>query len=117
MIGVCLWVSKDSCDAWRASQADARRREAKARASCRRAVCGYKCGEAVGLPGSTAPGTAWADIPDDWTCPDCGSRNADFQLVDVTGWARKRANGSVELAMINNRVAMTAWLSGLALTV
>ena len=38
------------------------------------------------------------------------------QLVDVTGWARKRRNGSVELAMINNRVAMTAWLSGLALT-
>ena len=79
-------------------------------------MCGYTCDEAVGLPGSTAPGTAWADIPDDWTCPDCGSRNADFQLVDVTGWARKRRNGSVELAMINNRVAMTAWLSGLALT-
>ena len=30
MIGVCLWEWKDSWEAWRASQADARRREAKA---------------------------------------------------------------------------------------
>jgi hypothetical protein len=30
MVGVSLWESKDSCDAWRASAAEARRREAMA---------------------------------------------------------------------------------------
>ncbi|WP_370250293.1 fatty acid desaturase [Nocardioides sp.] len=30
-----------------------------------------------------AAGTAWADIPDDWTCPDCGVRDkVDFVPVD-----------------------------------
>jgi alkane 1-monooxygenase len=27
-----------------------------------------------------AAGTAWADIPDDWCCPDCGVREkVDFE--------------------------------------
>ena len=30
VIGVSFWASKQSCDAWRASQAEARRREAMA---------------------------------------------------------------------------------------
>lgn len=30
VVGVSLWESKDSCDAWRASEAEARRREAMA---------------------------------------------------------------------------------------
>lgn len=30
-----------------------------------------------------AAGTAWADVPDDWTCPDCGVRDkVDFVPVD-----------------------------------
>ena len=30
-----------------------------------------------------AAGTAWADIPDDWCCPDCGVREKhDFLPVD-----------------------------------
>ena len=29
-----------------------------------------------------AAGTAWADIPDDWCCPDCGVRDkADFVVA------------------------------------
>ena len=30
-----------------------------------------------------APGTRWADIPDDWECPDCGVAKADFEMVQV----------------------------------
>jgi len=42
--------------------------------------CGYTYEVAVGneLEGFAA-GTAWADIPDDWCCPDCGVREkVDF---------------------------------------
>lgn len=29
------------------------------------------------------PGTLWADIPDNWSCPDCGVSKADFDMVEV----------------------------------
>ena len=30
-----------------------------------------------------AAGTAWTDIPDDWTCPDCGVRDkVDFEPTE-----------------------------------
>ncbi len=36
-------------------------------------VCGYIYDPAVGDPdGGIEPGTAFADIPDDWICPECG---------------------------------------------
>ena len=36
-------------------------------------VCGWEYDPAVGGPdGGIAPGTAVADIPDDWGCPVCG---------------------------------------------
>jgi len=36
-------------------------------------VCGFIYDEKVGLPAEgIKPGTAWADIPDNWACPDCG---------------------------------------------
>jgi fatty acid desaturase/rubredoxin len=48
-------------------------------------VCGFIYAERLGLPQEgIAPGTAWDDIPDDWTCPDCGTSKADFQMVEVT---------------------------------
>lgn len=40
--------------------------------------------EAVGIPHEgIAPGTAWADFPEDWMCPDCGATKADFAMVEV----------------------------------
>lgn len=37
--------------------------------------CGYVYDEAVGCPDEGFPaGTAWADIPEDWACPDCAVR-------------------------------------------
>ena len=45
-------------------------------------VCGFIYDEADGLPEEgIAPGTRWADIPDDWTCPVCGVGKDDFEMV------------------------------------
>lgn len=45
-------------------------------------VCGLIYDEALGFPeDGIAPGTLWADVPDDWECPDCGVTKADFELV------------------------------------
>lgn len=42
-------------------------------------VCGYVYDEAVGEPDAgIAPGTAWADVPDDFVCPVCGVGKDSF---------------------------------------
>ena len=47
-------------------------------------VCDFEYDEPKGLPEEgIAPGTRWEDIPDSWTCPDCGAGKADFQMVEV----------------------------------
>jgi rubredoxin len=47
-------------------------------------VCGFIYDEAKGLPEEgLAPGTRWKDIPDTWTCPDCGVTKDDFEMVEV----------------------------------
>ena len=47
-------------------------------------VCGFIYSEAEGLPEEgIAPGTRWEDIPDTWTCPDCGVTKNDFEMVEV----------------------------------
>ena len=47
-------------------------------------VCGFTYNEAVGLPEEGfAPGTRWADIPDNWVCPECGASKEDFEIVEV----------------------------------
>jgi rubredoxin len=47
-------------------------------------VCGFIYNEAEGLPEEgIAPGTRWEDIPDTWTCPDCGVTKDDFEMVTV----------------------------------
>ncbi len=49
-------------------------------------VCGYIYDEAKGAPAEgLAPGTRWADIPEDWSCPDCGSLKSDFEMVEEKG--------------------------------
>ncbi|WP_240866810.1 rubredoxin [Streptomyces gilvus] len=46
--------------------------------------CGYIYDEEVGDPEEgLVPGTRWEDIPDDWTCPDCGTSKAEFEMVEI----------------------------------
>lgn len=45
-------------------------------------VCGYIYNEASGAPDDGIPrGTRWEDVPVNWTCPDCGVRKEDFEMV------------------------------------
>jgi rubredoxin len=47
-------------------------------------VCGFIYDEAKGLPAEgIAPGTRWDDIPENWTCPDCGAVKSDFEMIEV----------------------------------
>lgn len=46
-------------------------------------VCGYIYDEAQGDPDhGIAPGTRWEDVPDTWTCPDCGVSKRDFDMAE-----------------------------------
>ena len=46
-------------------------------------VCGYIYDLEAGDPDSGVdPGTAFADLPDDWVCPDCGAGKDDFSPVE-----------------------------------
>ncbi len=46
-------------------------------------VCGYIYDPELGDPDvGIAPGTPFADIPDDWVCPDCGATKDDFVELD-----------------------------------
>lgn len=49
-------------------------------------VCDYVYDEARGEPREGfAAGTPWAEVPDDWCCPDCGVREKiDFLPADDT---------------------------------
>jgi len=45
-------------------------------------VCGYVYDEAGGDPDSgVAPGTKWADVPDDYVCPVCGIDKSGFSEI------------------------------------
>ncbi len=47
-------------------------------------ICGYVYDESRGDPDrGIPPGTAWDDVPADWTCPDCGAAKDDFEMVAV----------------------------------
>jgi rubredoxin len=46
-------------------------------------ICGYIYDEAAGAPDEgIPPGTRWEDVPPNWTCPECGARKEDFELVE-----------------------------------
>lgn len=46
-------------------------------------VCGYIYDEAQGDPEHGIPaGTRWEDVPETWTCPDCGAGKRDFDMVE-----------------------------------
>lgn len=46
-------------------------------------ICGYVYNPAAGDPGKNiAPGTAFEELPDDWTCPVCGTAKENFSIRD-----------------------------------
>lgn len=48
------------------------------------AMCGYIYDEELGDPeAGLAPGTRWADVPEDWICPDCGSTKNEFAMIEI----------------------------------
>ena len=47
-------------------------------------ICGFIYDEAAGAPDEgIAPGTKWEDVPMNWTCPECGARKEDFEMIEV----------------------------------
>tara|TARA_B100001079_G_C16390229_1_gene506433 strand:+ start:298 stop:444 length:147 start_codon:yes stop_codon:yes gene_type:complete len=47
-------------------------------------VCGFIYDEELGLPDEgVAPGTRWDEIPEDWSCPDCGVSKEDFEMIEL----------------------------------
>jgi rubredoxin len=47
-------------------------------------ICGFIYDEAAGIPAEgIPPGTRWEDIPPNWTCPECGARKEDFEMIQV----------------------------------
>lgn len=61
----------------------AKKEPAKAMKKYRCTVCGHIYDPAEGdPPAGIAPGTAFEDIPDNWTCPICGVTKEDFIPYD-----------------------------------
>ncbi|TJZ77513.1 rubredoxin [Chitiniphilus eburneus] len=47
-------------------------------------ICGFIYDEAEGRPeDGIEPGTLWDVVPLNWTCPDCGARKDDFEMVEI----------------------------------
>lgn len=47
-------------------------------------ICGFIYDEATGDPAhGIKAGTRWEDVPDSWSCPECGVTKADFEMVEV----------------------------------
>jgi rubredoxin len=47
-------------------------------------VCGYIYDETIGVPDEGIPaGTRWEDVPETWTCPDCGTTKDDFEMIEI----------------------------------
>ncbi|MEO7338898.1 MAG: rubredoxin [Caldimonas sp.] len=45
-------------------------------------VCGFVYDEATGLPEEgIAAGTPWSEVPETWSCPECGAAKGDFEMV------------------------------------
>ena len=47
-------------------------------------ICGWIYDEDAGDPEhGIAPATPWHDVPMNWTCPECGARKEDFEMVQI----------------------------------
>ncbi|AEH44836.1 Rubredoxin-type Fe(Cys)4 protein [Thermodesulfatator indicus DSM 15286] len=46
-------------------------------------VCGYVYDPETGDPmRDVAPGTAFENLPEDWTCPVCGASKSEFSAIE-----------------------------------
>jgi rubredoxin len=46
-------------------------------------ICGWIYDEEAGAPEEgIAPGTKWEEVPPNWTCPECGARKEDFEMIE-----------------------------------
>lgn len=65
-------------------------------------ACGLIYDEAKGDPDSgLAPGTRFADIPDDWSCPLCGVGKGDFTLYQPPSLEALKAQACADTPAIN----------------
>lgn len=47
-------------------------------------ICGWIYDETQGVPDDgIVAGTAWALVPMNWVCPECGARKEDFEMVQI----------------------------------
>jgi rubredoxin len=47
-------------------------------------ICGWIYDEEGGSPAEgIAPGTRWEAVPPNWTCPECGARKDDFEMMEI----------------------------------
>ncbi len=47
-------------------------------------ICDFIYDEKVGIPeDNIAPGTSWADVPEDWKCPDCSMGKVEFEMEEI----------------------------------
>ena len=47
-------------------------------------VCGLIYDEAEGwADDGIEPGTRWEDVSISWSCPECGARKDDFEMVEI----------------------------------
>ena len=46
-------------------------------------LCSFTYDEEQGYPADNiAPGTRFEDVPETWTCPDCGAPKSEFEEID-----------------------------------
>ena len=47
-------------------------------------ICGWIYDEEIGAPDEGIPaGTRWEDVPPNWSCPECGARKEDFEMIEL----------------------------------
>jgi rubredoxin len=47
-------------------------------------ICGWIYDEEAGLPEEgISPGTLWENVTEKWTCPECGARKEDFEMIEI----------------------------------
>ncbi len=47
-------------------------------------ICGVIYDEAEGWPqDGIPPQTKWENVPINWTCPECGARKTDFEMIEL----------------------------------